>query len=241
MRSVARWVLAWIALVVIFVLAASVAHSQTPVFRVVVTAPVVVGDSSNHADLVAGQLATFVAKAYSAKGNRLARACSWGTTDANVATVREGRVTARNAGVAVIRATCGGITAHAYACVLPTSQRVPLRIAVARVAHDTARKLNKITLRASLDTLGQRIDFTPGSYGECVHWKMNAGPEVAKVATSAKLGADGTFTAPSTMLHFYPTATVGLTPQPAVAKYVESDRLRITAIAISPWRKVPPK
>lgn len=223
----------------VLLLFASSLHAQlVPVARVVVTAPIVANDTSNHADLRIGQQALFTAKAYSASGRPLTnRAVSWSTSMGSVASVSSGRVQGRAAGVAIIRATIGGVSGQATACVLPvTRQAVSVRIA--RMRWDTVHQVQRVQLAAYLDTLGQHIELTD-SLANCLHWKLNAGIDLPTLpaATVQRIGFDGLITASMSQRHFYPSASVGLTPQASVKTFVARDTVRVPAIAISAWRK----
>lgn len=218
---------------------ASSLHAQTPVARVVVTVPATLDDTNSHADLRIGQQAQFTAKAYSASGRPLTgRTVQWSTSMGSVASVVSGRVQGRGAGIAVIRATIGNATGYAFACVMPNGvSRVPLRVRVANVAHDTAKRLTKLLLRASIDTLGTSSEATPDTWGPCVHWASNAGPEAGTIPTGVRIGHDGLLSLPASVLHVYPSASVGLTPQASVKTFVARDTVRVPAIAVSAWRK----
>lgn len=208
-----------------------------------------VGDTTDHVDLNVSGVGHLRAIVRDSLGNRLTTKTYWISGNPRIATVDflTGRVRALRVGYATIyAATASKITGSARACVLP-SGRTPLDPAVTvnsvkiftgrtlipvntlRVP-DTAQMRMTLNLRAR-DTTARNIQ----SWGPCIHWTLNAGPETPTLPDTSQLRVDhrGNLLIKCCITMFYPSATIGTSLQTAIRQWIPGTRVPALRIAVA--------
>lgn len=199
----------------------STAGAQIPA-RVVVrfATPTPVSDTSDHADLIPGQRAQFIATAYDVNGDTIRGVRTWSVNPPALATVTPtGLVTVLpgTQGFGWIESVVGGVRGRAALCVMPSRMtlQVPFRVVrklpVPRAnLYTNASTSTATAARVELQALpvnGVSGDRNTG-FGRCVHWRLTS----LQTTSVAKAGRDGWVTLRDSSTAFTAAASVGVKP-----------------------------